>query len=79
MKKMSWVRAMSLVTQLGYTMIIPILVCTIVGNFIDDKTGKEPVFTIIFLLLGVAGAFRNLFYLTNKQIKKDTKEEDKNE
>ena len=76
---MSWVQAISLVTQLGYTMIIPILICTIIGSFIDDAAGKQPLFTIIFLLLGVAGAFRNLFYLTNKEIKKVNKKEDKNE
>ena len=75
MKKSAWVRGLSLLTQLGVVMITPILICTFVGVFLDKITQKEPLFTIIFLLLGVGGAFRNLFYHTTKQAKKIEKED----
>ena len=75
MKKSAWVRGLSLLTQLGVVMITPILICTFVGVFLDEITQKEPLFTIIFLLLGVGGAFRNLFYHTTKQAKKIEKED----
>lgn len=78
MKKKTWVRSLSLITQLGVVMITPILICTFIGIFLDEAAHKEPLFTIAFMLLGVGAAFRNLFYHTTKQAKKNEKE-DKNE
>lgn len=73
MKKSTWINGLSLVTQLGVTMIVPILICTLVGNYLDEKINTSPLFMIILLLLGVAAAFRNLFYHTHKQMKKEDK------
>ena len=78
MKDRRWVRVLSLLSQLGVVMITPILICTFIGVFVDGLTQKEPLFTIIFILLGVGGAFRNLFYHTTRQAKKIQKE-DRNE
>lgn len=75
LKKSAWVRGLSLLTQLGVVMLTPILICTLFGVFLDEMTQKEPLFTIILLLLGVGGAFRNLFYHTTKQAKKIEKED----
>lgn len=75
MKKRTWMSGLSLVTQLGFVMITPVLICTFIGVFVDGITKKEPLFTIIFILLGVSAAFRNLFYHTKKQAKKNEKED----
>ncbi len=75
MKKKAWARGITLITQLGIVMVTPILICTFIGIFLDRLTYKEPLFTIIFLLLGIAAAFRNLFYHTSKQAKMIEKEE----
>lgn len=79
MKKGAWARYISLISQLGFTMITPILICTLVGSLLDIKFNKSPLFTIIFVLLGVGGAFRNLFFYVGKEIKKEDKKEDKDE
>lgn len=79
MKKGSWARYISLISQLGFTMITPILICTLVGALLDQKFNKAPLFTIIFILLGVGGAFRNLFFYVGKEIKRENKKEDKDE
>lgn len=78
MKKRGWVRNLGLVTQLGITMITPILICTFIGIFIDEKIHKAPLFTLGFIILGAAAGFRNLFYTASKQAKKNEKE-DRNE
>lgn len=75
LKKHKWMRGLSLLTQLGVVMITPILICTFIGVFLDDMTHKGPLFTILFILLGTGGAFRNLFYHTTKQAKKIEKED----
>ena len=73
MKNNTLAKALSLISQLGITMMTPILLCTMIGVYIDEKTHLTPVFTIIFILLGTGGAFRNLFYHTSKQVSKDKK------
>ncbi|NLY77162.1 MAG: AtpZ/AtpI family protein [Tissierellia bacterium] len=54
----------SLITQIGLSMIMPIIIGVYVGGFIDQKVGTQMVFRLIFILLGVAAAFLNLFKLT---------------
>ena len=77
-KKHTLAKALSLISQLGITMLTPILICAFIGAYIDEKMNKAPIFSIIFIVLGVGAAFRNLFYHTSKQIGKDQndKEED---
>ncbi|MEE1071092.1 MAG: AtpZ/AtpI family protein [Cellulosilyticum sp.] len=75
MKKSAWVRYFSLISQLGFTMITPILVCILIGSLLDIKFDKDPLFTIIFLLLGVGGAFRNLFFYVGKEMKRDQRDQ----
>lgn len=66
-------KSFSLISQLGFIMLTPILLCIWLGSTIDAFIKKSPLFTIIFLLLGVGAAFRNLFYYVGKEIKKEDK------
>ncbi|WP_083258616.1 AtpZ/AtpI family protein [Cellulosilyticum sp. I15G10I2] len=70
MKNSSWARSLMLVSQLGISMVTPILLCTLLGVFLDNKMNTEPWLTIVLIILGVGGAFRNLFYIVGKEIKK---------
>ena len=76
MRKNSWVKNLTLVSQLGFNMITPILLCTLLGVFIDENLGTSPIFFIILMLLGVAAAFRNLFYHTTKEMVRQTKKKE---
>lgn len=52
---------LSLVSQIGLMILISILGCTFIGKFLDSKFGTDPVLTIIFLLLGIGGAFMSVY------------------
>lgn len=52
---------LSLVSQIGLMILISILGCTFIGKFLDSKFGTGPVLTIIFLLLGIGGAFMSVY------------------
>ncbi|MGL4912002.1 MAG: AtpZ/AtpI family protein [Romboutsia sp.] len=52
---------LSLVSQVGLMMLIPILGCTFIGKFLDSKFNTGPIFTLIFLLLGIGGAFMGVY------------------
>lgn len=51
----------SLISQIGLMIVISILGCTFLGKFLDGKLNTTPVLTIIFLLLGVGGAFSGVY------------------
>lgn len=54
----------ALVTQIGISMITPIILCILLGNFIDKKLNlSKPIFLMIFTVLGVATSFVSLFKL----------------
>lgn len=60
----------SLITQIGLSMITPILLGVYFGGFIDEKVGTDMVFKIAFIIIGVAVAFLQLFKLSNTKDKK---------
>lgn len=56
-------KALGMITQLGISMITPILLGLYIGKTIDNKFHKDGIFTIIFIIIGVMAAFFNLFKL----------------
>ena len=75
MKKFGFLANFALVSQLGIMMVIPIILGVWLGGVIDNKLETGALFLIIFTLLGIGSAFRNIFLLVNKQFAK--KEDDK--
>ena len=52
---------LSLITQLGIMILICILGCTFIGKFLDSKLNTSPILTLIFMLLGIGGAFMGVY------------------
>lgn len=48
---------------LGIQMVVVTGVGAAVGYWLDSKTGKEPVFLIVFFLLGAAGGLMSVWRL----------------
>lgn len=55
---------LALISQIGISMITPILLGLWIGIWIDRWIGTSSVFAVVFMLLGVGGAFMNLFKIT---------------
>ncbi|MDO4169692.1 MAG: AtpZ/AtpI family protein [Lachnospiraceae bacterium] len=66
-------KMISLITQLGITMLTSIFLCMFIGLWIDRKFSTH--FFIPFLLLGIAGGFRGVYTLV-VNANKDEKESD---
>lgn len=49
--------------NIGYSLVIPILIGVIIGLTIDNKFHSKPVFTVLFIFLGTVLSFYNLFKL----------------
>ena len=66
-------RTFALITQVGISMIVPILLCTWIGSYLEKKF-SFPLF-IPLVILGVLAGFRNTYYLV-KDANEDPKEEE---
>ena len=60
---------LGLVTQLGITVIVSVLVGLGIGLFIDSKLGLKGPFTITFLVIGIIGGFKAAYELIMKEKK----------
>lgn len=55
---------LALISQIGISMITPILLGVFIGQLLDKWIGSEIFFSITFIILGVGGAFMNLFKIS---------------
>lgn len=61
---------LSLINQLAFIMLIPILGLSFLGKFIDDKLNTGPIFFLILLLLGIGGGFMGVYSTVKVFIKR---------
>lgn len=59
--KQSVFRTFALVTQLGISVLVPVLLCTFLGTWLE-KNFSFPLF-IPLLIMGVLAGIRNAYYL----------------
>jgi|GEM_PF-2434482 len=57
----------ALVTQIGVTIVVTILITMLVGKTLDDWLGTRILFTLIFLILGIASCFMTIMRLGTKE------------
>ena len=72
----SVVQTFSLISQLGISMIAPVILCTIAGVWLEEKFSVA--LTIPFIILGVLAGGRNVYALvkhTSKTIADEEEEE----
>lgn len=66
-------KALALITQLGFSMLVPIAFCLYVGVKLDEYFGTSPILLFVFILLGVGAGFRSVYMITRPFFKdKDT-------
>ena len=70
-------KALSMLTQVGISMLVPIFLCIWVGKSLDKAFDTGILFLIIFIILGVGSSFRTLYMMTAHKYKKAAEEEQK--
>ena len=56
-------------SSIGISMALAIFGCFFLGTWLDGKLGTEPYFTLLFLLIGIAAGFRNIYVLMKRYFK----------
>ena len=69
-------QTLALISQLGISMIAPVILCTVLGVYLDEKFSLS--LTIPLIILGILAGGRNVYTLvrhTSKQIAEEEDEE----
>lgn len=69
-------KTFALITQLGISMIVPILMCVLLGSWLEKKLAVP--LTIPFIILGVLAGGRNV-YLLARHANEDPEDEEEHE
>ncbi len=64
----SILRCFSLTGYLGFVMVGSVLAGLLIGWFLDRLFGTDIIFKIIFIIIGVAGGFINVYREISKRI-----------
>lgn len=75
-ERQSTLRMLTLITQFGINMLVPIFLCFFVGYYLDKKIGTSYLM-IVFFFIGALAGFRNAYILARRMTKDD--EEDAND
>ena len=71
-------QAFSMILQLGINMLVPILLCLFIGDFIYKRTGLTwPL--LVLILLGIVAAFNGCYRLIKKMFLTDNENESSKE
>ncbi len=70
---------MSIVSQLGLTMVGSIGLCMAIGYFLDKWLGTRGIFITIFILLGIIGGGVTCYRQIKEIEEKDRAEKDEDE
>ena len=67
-------KMITLISQVGITMLSSIFICGLIGYWIDNRFETHTF--IVFLVLGVAGGYRAVYSLVRQFMKKKEKQDD---
>ena len=58
-------QSLTLILQFGLTMIVPIVMCTLLGAWLGKKYGM-PIITVPLFIMGALAGFNNIFKMAKK-------------
>jgi len=60
-RRVNMLENLALLSQLGITMIVPIIGGVYLGRWIDSRLNSKPIFLFVCIVLGVITSFISLF------------------
>ena len=61
-----YIKAISYFGRVAFTTAACIIVCVLIGNFLDGLFGTSPWLLLVFSLIGLGAAFKSIFDLAKK-------------
>jgi ATP synthase protein I len=69
------IKSLGFLSGVGISMVAAILIGMAMGYYIDQWLGTSPWFLLIFLLFGIIAGFRNIYILTDRELKRQQQED----
>jgi ATP synthase protein I len=63
------IRLVGLASTIGMSVVFSIFIGLAIGYWLDSKFGTLPLFSLVFLVMGVIAGFRNYYRFMKKQEK----------
>ena len=60
------IKAISYFGRVAFTIAACILICVLIGNFLDGLLGTSPWLLLLFSFIGLGAAFKSIFDLAKK-------------
>lgn len=76
-EKRSLIKTVGLVSSMGISVALAIIIGVVIGRQLDKWLGTHPWFFFIFLFFGIAAGFRNIYIIAGREIGKDGEDKDK--
>jgi ATP synthase protein I len=68
------IKSLGFLSGLGISMVAATLIGLAMGVYLDKWLGTRPWMTIIFLVLGIVAGFRNIYILTERELRRQQSE-----
>jgi ATP synthase protein I len=70
------IRSLGFLSSLGISMVAATLIGLAMGYYLDKWLETSPWFTLIFLVFGIIAGFRNIYILTERELKRQRESND---
>lgn len=67
----SLLKTLGVISSMGISVAIAIAMGVFIGIKLDQWLGTKPWFFFIFLFIGIAAGFRNIFVIAGKELRDD--------
>ncbi|WP_027716332.1 AtpZ/AtpI family protein [Desulfuromonas sp. TF] len=71
------IKSLGFLSSVGISMVASTLIGLGMGYYLDKWLGTSPWLTLVFLGFGVVSGFRNIYILTERELKRQEKENQK--
>lgn len=75
--KRQLIKSLGFLSSVGISMVASTLIGLGMGYYLDKWLGTSPWLTLIFLGFGIVSGFRNIYILTERELKRQEKENHK--
>ena len=69
-------KTLGFLSSVGISMVAATFIGLAMGYYLDKWLGTAPWLTLIFLLFGIISGFRNIFILTQRELKRQQREQE---
>lgn len=70
-------KSLGFLSSIGLSMVAATMIGLVIGYNLDRRLSTSPWLTLLFLGFGIAAGFRNIFILANRELRRQQREDEK--